>query len=245
MSFDRDLDKAMARAIEEGDVRTMRRLFEKNEVSPHTVGRDATGWLVIAVAARQKEALDLLLEVGALGNPRGKSAGQALYVATLNGDLYWLRRLYVAGADLNNYGGGDLLLEVAIDTRNKATLNFYLDAGVDLNKPTSVGGSVALSTAQARRFDLVNRLLDLGASPWVIDAYGATLGLTAERAARVPAWDTRSSMEQERRRLLMRLHSIGFPNPAPSADEAWHLAKVGHWPPKAAGSTAHQMALPR
>lgn len=231
MYFDAEADKRMARAVAAGELTTIRSLIMTGAVSPVQVGRDATGWLVIAIAARQKQALDALLELGALGPPKGKIAGQALYAATLLDDIYWLKRLKTAGADLNNYGGGDLLLEVAIDTRSERVLQFYLDNGADLDSPTTTRGSVALSAAQARRFDMVNRLLDLGASPWVMDALGATLGLAAERAARVPAWDARSDMERERRRLLDRLHAIGFPQPAPTADEGHELRRAASWPP--------------
>ncbi|OJT17384.1 hypothetical protein BO221_45535 [Archangium sp. Cb G35] len=221
----------MARAVADGDAATIRQLLDSSEVDPLTVGRDATNWLVIAVAARQKGALDTLLERGALGGPKGKIAGQALYAATLLDDPYWLKRLHAAGADLNNYGGGKLLLEVAVDTRNRETLDFYLEHGADLNMRSNVGGSVALSTAQARRFDLVNEFLDRGASPWVMDSIGSTLGSTAERAGKVPAWDHRSPMNQERLLLLERLHAIGFPNPAPTADEGHALREAGKWPP--------------
>ncbi|WNG41388.1 hypothetical protein F0U61_52630 [Archangium violaceum] len=236
--FDKPADKQMARAVAEGDVPTIERLLETGEVEPLTVGRDATSWLSIAVAARQKKSLETLLAHGALGDPKGKIAGQALYAATVLDDLYWLERLHAAGADLNNYGGGDLLLEVAVDTRNRKTLDFYLEHGARLDMPSSVGGSVALSTAQARRFDLVNEFLDRGASPWVMDSFGTTLGFTAERAGSVPAWDHRSPMNKERLLLLERLHAIGFPKPAPTPDEGHALREAGKWPPPNAPRTA-------
>jgi uncharacterized protein len=228
----------MARAVAEGDVETIARLLETGEVEPLTVGRDATSWLVIAVAARQKKSLDTLLGLGALGEPKGKIAGQALYAATVLDDLYWLKRLHAAGADLNNYGGGDLLLEVAVDTRNRETLDYYLEHGANLNMPSSVGGSVALSSAQARRFDLVNEFLDRGASPWVMDSFGTTLGFTAERAATVPTWDHRSQMNKERVLVLERLRAVGFPVPAPTPDEGHALREAGKWPPPNAPRTA-------
>lgn len=236
--FEKPADKQMAWAVAEGDTQSIRRLIESGEVDPLTVGSDATNWLTIAVAARQKGSLDTLLELGALGDPKGKIAGQALYTATLLDDLYWLKRLHAAGADLDNYGGGKLLLEVAVNTRNRQALDFYLENGANLDMRSSVGGSVTLSTAQVRRFDLVNEFLDRGASPWVMDSLGSTLGFTAERAGRVPAWDHRSPMNQERLLLLERLHAIGFPNPAPTAVEGRALREAGKWPPPNAPRTA-------
>lgn len=242
--FEKPTDKQMARAVADGEVDTIRRLLESGEVDPLAVGSDATSWLTIAVAARQKGSLDTLLEHGALGDPKGKIAGQALYAATLLDDLYWLKRLHAAGADLNNYGGGDLLLEVAVDTRNREMLDYYLEHGANLNMRTNSGGSVALSTAQAKRFDLVNEFLDRGAAPWVMDSLGSTLGSAAERAGKVPAWDHRSPMNQQRLLLLERLHAIGFPNPAPTANEGHALREAGKWPPPNVPGKAPRPAAP-
>lgn len=242
--FDKPADKQMARAIADGDVATIEQLFASGEVDPLTVGRDATNWLSLAVAARQKAALETLLAHGALGDPKGKIAGQALYTATVLDDLYWLKRLHEAGADLNNRGGGDLLLVIAVDTRNRETLDFYLEHGAKLDMPTSMGGTVTLSSAQARRFDLVNEFLDRGASPWVMDSFGSTLGFMAERAGRVPTWDHRSAMNKERLLVLERLHAIGFPNPAPTPDEAHALRQAGKWPPPDAPKTAPRPPAP-
>jgi uncharacterized protein len=234
----------MARAVADGEVAAIRQLLESGEVDPLTVGREATSWLSIAIAARQKGSLDTLLERGALGDPKGKIAGQALYAATLLDDLYWLKRLHAAGADLNNYGGGDLLLEVAMNTRNREMLDFYLEHGADVNMRSNVGGSVALSAADLRRFDLANEFLDRGASPWVMDSFGTTLGYSAEEAASVPAWDRRSPMNKERVLLLERLHAIGFPNPAPTPDEGHALREAKKWPPPNAPGKAPRPAAP-
>ncbi len=242
--FEKPTDREMARAVADGDVATIRRLLESGEVDPLAVGRDATNWVTIAVAARQKGSLDTLLERGALGDPKGKIAGQAMYAATLLDDLYWLKRLHAAGADLNNYGGGDLLLEVAMNTRNRETLDYYLEHGADLNMRSNVGGSVTLSAADLRRFDLVNEFLDRGASPWVMDSMGTTLGYSAEEAASVPAWDRRSPMNKERVLVLERLHAIGFPNPAPTPDQGHALREARKWPPLGVPATAPRPASP-
>lgn len=235
--FDQPADKQMALAIADGNVATVRSLLKSGQVQPLTVGRDATNWLVIAVAARQKAVLDALLELGALGDPKGKNAGHAMYAATLLSDLYWLKRLHAAGASLDNHGGGDLLLEVAMDTRNRATLDYYLDHGADVNGRSNAGGSVALAAAMVRRFDLANEFLDRGASPWIMDSLGVTLGFSAERAATKPNWMHGSPMDQHRLRLLQRLHAIGFPSPAPTAGEGRTLRDSGRWPPRHAAGT--------
>lgn len=236
--FDAPQDKRMALAIAKGDTATVEQLLDSEAVDPQKVGRDATSWLIVAIAAAQKESLETLLRHDALGNPNGPIAGQALYSATLLDDLYWLKRLHKAGANLNNYGGGDLLLVAAMNTRNEETLDFYLQHKADLNMPTNLKGSVALSAARVQRFDLVNKFLDLNASPWVMDSLGSTLGYAAEKVAKLPSWNRESEMERERLLLLARLHAIGFPQPAPTPDQGDQLRKAHRWPPAKAPKTA-------
>lgn len=240
--FESAADKKMALSVADGDVSAIESLVHSGQVNPQAVGRDATSWLIISIVARQKAAMDKLLELGAMGDPRGPIAGQALYTATVIDDPYWLKRLHSAGADLNNKGGGDLLLVVAMDTRNEETLEFYLRNGADVNRPTNVGGSVALSAAMVNRFDLANRFLDLGASPWVMDKLGHTLGSVAEKAAKVPAWDHQSRMNRHRTDLLARLHAGGFPDPAPTAAEGRELKSAGRWPPSGAPEAAPRLS---
>lgn len=242
--FEKPADKQMARSIAEGDVATIERLLGSGEVDPLTVGRNATNWLSLAIASRQKAALETLLAHGALGDPKGKIAGQALYTATVLDDLSWLERLHAAGASLDNYGGGDLLLAVAMNTRNRATLDFYLEHGANLDLPTTAGGSVALNAADLERFNLVNELLDRGASPWTMDSFGTTLGYAAEEVGASPSWDKRSAMNKERVLLLERLHAIGFPRPAPTPDEGHALRQAGKWPPPNAPRTAPRPSGP-
>lgn len=231
MYFDSDADRRMARAVASGDIATIRSLVGNGVVSPIAVGRDATSWLVIAVAARQKRSLDVLLELGAMDDPKGRIAGQALYAATIQQDLYWLRRLHAAGADLNNRGGGELLLAVAMNTGRRATLEYYLTHGADLEQRTTSGGTVVLAAADLERFDLVNEFLDRGASPWVMDSFGATLGYAAEEPARSASWIRGSAMDSQRETVLRRLHVLGFPDPAPTPDEGFALRERGSWPP--------------
>ncbi|WP_243370225.1 hypothetical protein [Microvirga solisilvae] len=234
MYFDAPADKQMAVAVASGDLATMTSLLSSKAVDPLTMGRKTTSWIEIAVIADQRAAFDTLVKWGALGEPKGKIAGQAMYSATIKGSIRWLERLHKAGASLDNFGGGDLLIVQALDTRNDAVLDFYIRNGADLNMPAMAGGSVALSAAMTRRFDMVLKFLDLGSSPWVMDSLGSTLGSIAERAARVPAWDHSSRMNQHRLELLQRLHAIGFPDPAPTAEEGRALRQKKQWPPKAA-----------
>jgi hypothetical protein len=234
MYFDSPADKRMALAVAAGDIETMTALLSSKAVDPLKIGRKATSWVEIAVIADQPRAFETLVRWGALGPAKGKIAGQAMYSATVKGSLRWLERLHRAGASLDNYGGGELLIATALFTRNEAVLDFYIRNGADLDMKTTSGGTVALAAADTDRFDMALRFLELGASPWAMDSFGATLGFIAEEAGASPSWDHRSGMNRDRLAVLKRLHEAGFPQPAPNPDEAHALRQKKQWPPKAA-----------
>lgn len=224
-------DKEMAMAVSKGNLTQIEKMLNEKIVSKSARGKNGANWLSIAIAYRQKNAFELLLKLGVLNDPKGENAGTALYMATMLDDLYWLKLLVGAGADLNNFGGGDLLLVRAMDTRNKETLKFYLENGADIHRTTLGGGNIALAAAEVHRFDMANEFLDLGVSPWVIDKMGGTLGWHAEFAAKVPAWNPLSAMEKHRNSLLIRLKKLGYPQPAPIPKEAKLIRSKGLWPP--------------
>lgn len=229
--FERPQDMAMAKAVASGDLVQIERALSDGTVDPAARGKNGANWLSIAIVFRQKSALELLLRLKVLTDPKGENAGTALYSATMLDDLSWLKALVHAGADLNNFGGGDLLLVRAMDTRNEQTLKFYLEHGADIHRPTLLGGNIALAAADVHRFDVANQFLDRGVDPWVMDKLGGTLGWAAEDAGTVPAWNANSPMEAERRHLLNRLKAIGFPHPAPRPKDAKLLRSKGLWPP--------------
>ncbi len=229
--FETANEKQLASAIAAGDRNAVRTLLAGGDVDPATIGRDATTFLSIAILAKQKDVFEQLLQAGALGDPRGKTAGESMYIATLTDDIYWLKRLLEAGADPNNFGGGNLLIVQAMNSRLDGRLDFYLEQDIDLEAKTNLGGTIALEAARLSRFDLTNQFLALGASPWVVDDLGTTIGYRAEATAKVPAWDKNSKMEVARRKLLATLHEQGFPDPAPMPDEALAMVEQGHWPP--------------
>lgn len=230
--FDLPEDKKMALAVSQGDVSAIRRMISRGEVSPHKIGRRNMNWVSIAVLTRQKKALDALLELGALGDSKGKIAGSSMYHATIIDDgLPYLERLHRAGADLNQVSSGELLIVTALFTGDPVKLQFYIDKGADISASGPGRESPAYSAAMVNNFAAVNMFLDLGADPWTMAADGATLGLVAEEQASVPAMVPGSPNDQERLKLLARLHAIGFPNPAPTPQEGRAMLEAGTWPP--------------
>ncbi|TFY99028.1 ankyrin repeat domain-containing protein [Ramlibacter humi] len=226
--------REMARAIVEGDDAAVLSMARSGQISLLERGRNGAAFLSLAIAARRRRAFEILLEHGALGDPAGPIAGNALYAATVQPTLYFLERLHHAGADLNNRGGGELLLAVAMNTRRREVLDFYLARGADLERPTTTGGTVALYAADVERFDLVNEFLDRGASPWVMDSMGTTIGYAAQEPAATASWVHGSPMDRQRVALLARLRALGFPFPPPTPDQGHALRQAGAWPPAGA-----------
>jgi ankyrin repeat protein len=229
--FDTPADREMAAAVARGDSESVDRLIVSGAVDPLSTGRRSMTWLAIAIAAEQSTVFEQLLEHGALGPGDGPVAGTAMYTAILKGGARWLRRLLNAGASPDGRGGGDRLLVIAMQAENDEAFDALLQAGADPDAETKLGGNAALSAAYLERFDLANRLLDAGASPWVMDDLGATLGFVAEDSASTPGWVQGSPSDAARRRLLRRLQTVGFPSPAPTPPVGRNLRETGAWPP--------------
>ena len=229
--FDEPELKRLAIAVAEGKSSKIKLILSQGTVAPSALGRDGTTLLTIAILSNQREAFEMLLKAGAIGEPTGKTAGESMYTATLADSDYWLKRLIESGADLNNFGGGNLLIVQAMKSRLPGRLQIYLDSGANLEATTNLGGTIALESARIGRFDVTNLLLDRGASIWAIDKIGTTIGYRAEAAAKVPTWDVKKPMEKQRHLLVEKLMSAGFPQPAPTLDEAINLKQEGNWPP--------------
>ena len=76
--------------------------------------------------------------------------------------LHFLPDLILAGADLNTPTG---ILEVAVAHKNKEALLFLLDEGVDANARDSEGHTALTTAIRDNQVDLVDVLLEKGASP--------------------------------------------------------------------------------
>lgn len=229
--FDRADDNEMARAVSTGDLSKARGLIDSGRVDPLTIGRERSGWLAIAVASEEWEMMEYLLSAGALGPADGPLAGQAMYFATTRDDPKWLERLRRAGASLDNRGGGELLVQVAANTKNPAILDYYIEQGADLSGVNTLHDPVIVACAMSGNYPAVQRLLDAGVSAWSSSADGTTIGFWLERVASRRAWDRTSTAERERQAIIARLRAAGVPHPPPSPDEVKALREAGRWPP--------------
>jgi uncharacterized protein len=235
--FEKPEEKLFAKAIANGDEKAIDDILLNGNVDLATLGKNSLTFLTIAIHTKQRKAFALILKRGALGKPASKTAGQSIYTATLTEDEFWLRALLQAGADPNNYGGGNLLAVHALNSRIPGRLELYMGVGIDLEAKSVFGGTLAIESARLSRFDVTNQILKRGASIWAIDGHGITIGFKAEEAGRIPGWRKGTSLDLEREKLLHDLREAGFPDPAPLPEQALQLLAAGNWP--IANSSTH------
>ena len=229
--FDTQAEKRMADAVAKGDLTTARALLSSGEVAPDTVGRDELGLLQIAIEADQRAVFDLLIETGAVGNPKAAATGHAMYQATVDSNDYYLTRLHQAGASLDNFGAGELLLLSAGRSQIPGRMDYYIRNGADLDAKTNFGGTAALSLATTTDYRDVLTLLDAGASPWAATPNGQTIGFWLERAKTKPAWKPRPETIAARDKIIEKLRAAGVPHPPPPPIEVKRRLEEGSWGP--------------
>lgn len=227
--FDTQAEKRMADAVAKGDLATARGLLSSGQVAPDMVGRDELGLLQIAIEADQRAMFDLLVEAGAVGNPKAAATGHAMYHATVDSDDYYLKRLHGAGASLDNFGAGELLLLSAGRSKIPGRLDYYIRNGADLDAQTNFGGTAALSFATTTDYEELLALLAAGASPWATTPNGQTIGFWLERTASKPAWKPRPETVARRDRIVETLRSAGVPHPPPPPVEVKRKLEQGNW----------------
>lgn len=229
--FDSQAEKRVADAVAAGDLDTVRAGLSGGQVAPDAAGRENLGFLQIAIEADQRAVFDLLIEAGAVGNPKAAATGHAMYQATVDSDDYYLRRLHEAGASLDNKGAGELLLLSAGRSQIPGRLEYYIQNGADLDGKTNFGGTAALSLATTADYDGVLALLDAGASPWATTPNGQTIGFWLERVASKPAWKPRPETIAKRERIVAKLRAAGVPYPPPPPAQVKSQIEQGAWGP--------------
>ena len=95
------------------------------------------------------QCFGLLIELGIIGDPEGKAAGQSMYNATMVSSGFWLQHLCEAGASLRE---GNRLIVQAMNGRIKGRL----DNGVDIDGKSNLGGTAnRLKKRLGARFQLL------------------------------------------------------------------------------------------
>lgn len=121
--------------------------------------------LQIAIANRDAELTQLLLDMGVNVNADCGYYGTALQTAARSGFAEYVAILLQHGADVNAKVGacGDAL-QAAAEAGHKDTVQLLLDKGADANAPNETSYGCALQAAiQLNHLDVVNILLERGA----------------------------------------------------------------------------------
>lgn len=227
--FDTEAAKRMAVLVARDDAAAATAMIGGGKVGAFEIGDQTQSWLSIAIQAGAKATfVTLLREYGLRGASR-EAVGQALYHAVVADDDYWLQALHAAGADLNNHGGGDLLLMIAARTRIPERLEFFIANGADLEAKTTFGDTAALMLSVTASYPQLIRLLEAGASPWAASSQGRTIGYWLEKKAENPVWDFESETEAQRQRVIDMLVAAGVPHPPPAPEEILRLIDAGEW----------------
>lgn len=185
--------------------------------------------LNVAIGQCDKPMVDLLLSLGAPPNgPRGEVP---LLLAFQARDPWYAERLLQAGAAPDGVKGsnGSPLTE-ALSQKSWPLLEMLLRHGWNFNALDELGESPLLSAVDMDSFLVAERMLDLGADPWVVGFHGGTVGASAVK----PLVFDQPEEEVARQRFIARLQEAGWPWPPPDLEAVRKAVMAGQWPPEPA-----------
>lgn len=150
-------DSDFINAIRDGD--NARVNAELLNASPNERSGDGVPAIIIAVDARNAEALQMLIDAGARVDTRDREDRTALTVAARMGQVGMVRTLLDAGADIERQGGHrETALLKASRQGHIEVVRVLLDAGAEVDT-TDLTGRSALEYAEANRHRNVVALL--------------------------------------------------------------------------------------
>lgn len=165
-----DVVGAMNVAIEK-DPAWLRRLIGEEGIDPNLelLYQSGSGWahpLEKAVRQGSQETFEILLAAGSDPNGRSSDGQTALHVAARKGFGQAIAQLLDAGADPNLLSeGGGAAIELAASYGNHEELEMLIAAGAEIRFSLH-------SAASGGHVEIIQRLLDLGADPKQLTAYG-------------------------------------------------------------------------
>ncbi len=165
-----DVVGTMSVAIEKDPV-WLRRLLEEEGIDPNLrlLYPSGSGWahpLEKAVRQGSQETFEILLTAGSDPNGRASDGQTALHVAARKGFGKAIAQLLDAGADPSLLSeGGVAAIEHAASYGNREALEMLIGAGAEIRFALH-------SAASGGHVEIIERLLDLGADPNQLTAYG-------------------------------------------------------------------------
>lgn len=156
--------RALAKAAGKGRLRKIEELVQKG-VDVNSRGKGNTTPLFWALRKGNVRGFKKLLELGADPNVIFDSGGSVMYWAVQHEDEVFLRAALQYGGDPNLRTGpmGGTLLHAATGYDTKRKVDLLLDAGADIDARDDYGSTPIVRAAMLNQYDLVYKLLNLGA----------------------------------------------------------------------------------
>lgn len=138
-----------------------------------------------------------------------------------------LQTLLEAGADPNGELDQPALMKAALHSLFAAA-DKLLDFGAKVDASNSIGITAITKAATAEHWDMVNLLLDRGASIWIA---APASGFVMPQFAINDRLDPNCPLGKSREAAIRKIKAAGFPWPPPPPKEVKRLLAEGKWPP--------------
>ena len=225
--FFSETELPIGRAIIDGDNSKLKHLIKQGGVNISQPGKMGYTYLLYAMEFENYEAMEILLSSGSDPNVASsrmyvpgagiqKKPSMNTCIGTCAYSQYgmkYLKLLIKYGVNIND-NQNILVLEKAIGYHRDEMIDFLLKNGAELNVISTFGTTPIITATQGAQWDLVERLLDLGADPFL----EVQLGTDGSRSSSVKGWVeynlsvTEGTRESNKKlaKLLKRLEGMGM-----------------------------------
>jgi hypothetical protein len=203
---------ALAKAIEKGDVETIRQLSAELDINqPQLRGMTYLNW---AFAHEQFESAEALLALQA--NPEVETDGVSpLELAMKMDDIRWLKLLVESGADINRRKNATPLWFETLLAHHWQHLDYLLKQGIDVNAADGAGNTAIINLAGMEQYGQVLKLIDKGADISAVSNSGLSFAYEVQEST-VPET---SPEYANRQKVIGLLGAQGVSLPVPSPRE--------------------------
>lgn len=215
-----------AQAIADGDDTALKAVLSASPEVASSFAGDID-LLILAMAHRNRNAFEALMEAGASPDGAGKYAPIAYSIEMT--DDWWLDRLIALRADPDGTApNGMEALDRAILEQTEDRALKLVAAGADPKLDTGGGNTYAHEAAIVNRFNVVEALMEKGADMWATSGIGVTPAYLVTNPSRATTGNP-EVLEPARQRLLARLKETGPEWPPSSPEEVRDRVKAGTW----------------